>query len=103
MLVVLLQVLEQGLLGLFEQALEQRLQRCKLRKQHMAPEQNLEHVQVRLDERRLEQGLHVRLESGFLQMLLEVNRRRLLRVLEQGQGKGEGFPEWPSVQQPRSE
>ena len=81
MLVVLLQVLEQGLLGLFEQALEQRLQRCKLRKQHMAPEQNLEHVQVRLDERLLEQGLHVRLEPGFVRVLLEVNLQRLLRLL----------------------
>ena len=65
----------------------------------MALEQDLEHVQERLDERRLEQGLHIRLEPGFVRVLLEVNRRRLLRlllrVLEQGQGKGEGFPEWP--------
>ena len=65
----------------------------------MKPQQFQERALVRLDERRLEQGLHMRLEPGLVRVLLEAHLRPLLRlllrVLELGQGKGEGFPEWP--------
>jgi len=47
---------------------------------------------VQLDERRLEQGLHMRLEPGLVRVLLEVHLRLLLELVLDRQEQVQLFP-----------
>ena len=94
LLVVVLRPLEQGLQELPEQAQEQRLLRCELRKLLVKPQQFQERALVRLDERRLEQGLHIRLEPGLVRVLLQMHLRLLLGLVLEGHEQVQLFPQW---------